>query len=115
MPTIDKPKPAYVQCRVCGKYGWTDTHVCAPEWEWRSDDLHDKDEWSGRLVRAHTAEMAAALAGEVYDEGERELVRGGEATIWVRRIGEADVTKWTITAEAVPEYYANPADEDPEG
>lgn len=102
----------YARCAICGKFGYVNSHRCNPEWEWRSDDIFSAGEWCNGRVRARDAEDAALAAGESYDEGEYTLVRGGEATIWVRQIGTTEISKWTVTAESVPQYYAREAEDD---
>ncbi len=102
----------YARCAICGNIGWTRTHKCLPEWEWREERDHSADEWSDRRVRANDPEDAAILAAEIHDEEDYPLVRRGDAVIQVRRIGTMETSRWNVSAESVPEYHANPADEE---
>jgi hypothetical protein len=101
----------YKRCTVCGKYGWVGSHVCDPEWEWSYEDPtknpDDETVWSSRMVRARDAQGAAELAAEAYDEGDYNLVGGAEAQIWIRLQGQKETSKWNISGESVPRYYAN--------
>lgn len=102
----------YKCCRICGKYGWANTHVCPPTWEWRCDSWHDTEEWQDRPVYSRDAEGAALKAAEVYDEEDYPLIRGGEETIWVRQVGTPEISKWRVSAESVSQYHATESEED---
>lgn len=69
---------------------------------------HDKiedDQWNS--IYAVDAEEAAEKFAETSDcdSGEYSMVRAGSGEIWTRD-EDGDVSKWHITAEAVPTYHA---------
>lgn len=102
----------YARCRICGEFGWVNSHRCAPEWEWRCDSWHSKEEWNDKTVHGRDAEGAALKAAEIYDQEDYPLVRGGEELIWVRQVGTTETSKWNVSAESVPEYHATESEED---
>jgi hypothetical protein len=109
-------------CPDCGtfdRFGATTllNHRCSPEWEWRCDACHLDDEWE--RVRARDAEGAAELAAERYDQEDYYLLRtNGDVQIHVRDLRTGEVTRWSCSGEAVPQYHARqivdaPATADP--
>jgi hypothetical protein len=94
----------HVKCKICGEWGWINSHKCAPVWEARMYDPKWDQEWSE--VYAYDEGAAAEKFAEEYDHnGEYDIVRRGSAEIEVRRPGEDAITLVDISAESVPEYY----------
>lgn len=97
----------YDKCPVCNQWGFMDIHKCPPLWctyvKWGTETPED-DEWSQH--RGKYEEDVAKLAGEEYDSGEYSLLRGGSVEVLVRNLETNVITQYTVTAEAVPQYYA---------
>lgn len=101
-------------CPKCQGYLWKHgVHHCPPCFECRFDDQWKEDrDW--REVYAADPEAAAEkFAGDYDCENEYSILQEGdrcERIIEVRLDGGAP-TRWNISAENVPHYYASEADE----
>lgn len=117
----------FKQCQLCGRYGFTDTHKCPPQWA-----VFLYDEPGPAVIHADKAEDACAQYAIEHDNGDYHLLNGGELTVavatwsqwkdrsdnptsdddadmehaklslWIR-----DLPHYTCTAQLVPEYSAN--------
>lgn len=107
----------FAKCRDCGEYGFIGAsfmqHRCKPAWEcrmaWEDDDCWTK-------VHGLDAEEAAKKCAEMYDRdgGEYAIVgnrMSGDVIVLVRKPGSEKIERWSIEAEAVPQYRAYRADE----
>ena len=99
-------------CPTCGKYdgfgyGFMD-HRCKPMWECRQETkwMAD-DDW--QTIHASDSEEAAEVFAERYDcEGGEYVIVGGKCrddfVVQVRKPGETEIERYSIEAEAVPQY-----------
>lgn len=98
---------AYERCKKCDHWGFSDTHRCPPEFEWRCADYGD-DEW--RELFARDEDAAATKAAEKYDEeGEYHLIRdeSHSVMIQVRNPRTGKVLTYRCRGESVPQYHAS--------
>lgn len=103
----------YERCPKCHQYGWVKTHTCKPFEacvDWSPDTAPwsrqpREDEWTDARS-AGDAEDAAEHFCERYDaDGDYTIVSRGSGRVWIRD-EEGVVTRWTISAESVPQYHA---------
>ena len=86
-------------------------HVCPPQWVvWcgENGETRTEIEEDGRRVFACDARAAAIKWAEHYDRDEHYLTHGPSLVIEVVRPGHADVTRWRVYGELVPQYNAHP-------
>ena len=96
-------------CKVCGGliidgFG----HKCPPKW------LVRREEWDGEdatEIRAVDAEEAAKKWAEDDDQSSAEygiVSKDEEPVVIVCRADSGEETRWRVSGEAVPAYYAEP-------
>jgi hypothetical protein len=92
---------SYDKCPTCKKYGWLDTHKCAPVWEVR---IKGDEEWSEQ--HGDDPEDAAADFAERLDHNsnEYEIVSRGGDEFEVRKPGETEILSVRVYAQMVPTY-----------
>lgn len=103
---------SYDPCRICGEWGWTDTHKCPPRWDIYCPENGDEPDHA-RSFYAIDAEAAAEKWAERYDEYDEPSIARQDftPTVCVRRYGTDDVwERWTVSGEYVPQYYAREAE-----
>lgn len=95
-------------CQTCGKFKYNDRHVCQPLFECRfADTKNYGDDW--RQVREIDAENAAETFAEEFDcENEYEILKQGDRCEEIVQVRDQSLqlTRWRITAESRPHYYA---------
>lgn len=93
------------RCQKCGEWTYSDRHACPPLFDVRCDDNHGPDEWV--QIRAIDAETAAEKWAERDDQDGDYLIVGQRSTPIVDvRSPTGEVTRWQVSGEAVPKYYA---------
>jgi hypothetical protein len=97
-------------CMTCGEFLYSSgRHACPPVYEARFD-RPEKDDRDWQNVRARGAEAAAEKFAEEYDiYNEYNILRQGDRCEEIAEVrdGEGAITRWRITAESLPHYYAN--------
>lgn len=92
-------------CPICGEYKYNERHACQPLFGVRCDENHGPDEWVE--IRAFDAEAAAEKWAEREDQNGDYLIVGQRSTPTVEvRDGTGEITRWQVSGEAVPAYYA---------
>lgn len=107
----------FKKCEQCGRYGFTDTHKCAPRWAVFLDDYPEP-----ASIYAENSKDACAQYAAEHDNGDYHLLNGNELTvavaIWSQwqdaRETQSSLETWIgalphflCTAQLVPEYSAN--------
>lgn len=96
-------------CGTCGELMlFPDSHRCPPEWEaWSPDE--GRGEEDAMVVRGRDAYEAARQFAERSDsDGDYGILRGREATVFVRPAGrDCPPVRYRVTGESVPTYYAS--------
>ena len=94
---------SYEKCRNCGEWGWSGSHACPPRWEAVAVNRGDDPENPERHCFGADAESAAlALAEDKFSDWEWP----DEMVIWVRKEGDDEWQKFSISVEAVPSFTA---------
>ena len=94
-----------MRCSTCGEWMYSSRHACPPIFEVNYPEYGD--EW--REIRAIDAETAAEKWAEREDSesAEYSIVGGRETPVVNVRGPDGSVTRWIISGEAVPKYYAS--------
>lgn len=96
-------------CETCGRlhlWGGGKHHVCPPGWLVWCEDFSE-DEEDGFTVRADSAKEAAELYCDRSDRGgDYDIIGRGYADTVVVLSADGERSRFSITAEAVPEYHA---------
>lgn len=92
-------------CATCGGWKYNERHACPPLFGVRCDDNHGPDEWVE--IRAVDPEQAAEKWAESEDQNGDYLIvaQRSKPTVDVRST-TGEVTRWQVSGEAVPQYYA---------
>jgi len=93
----------YKRCKICGEFGWENSHKCPPIWEVNFPS-YDEDHWFN--YHAIDANSAATLAAEEYDIEYHPLLNGEIIEAIVRKRGETKTVKFTCSGETVAKYRA---------
>jgi hypothetical protein len=102
----------YTRCKICGEYGWTDTHVCPPLWtvfEITGHEIGYK-----RNIYAQGAEEAVEEYAEREDTESASghfLDHGGKIGLF-RQDEPADILMYEVEGQLVPEYAATAIKDD---
>ena len=97
-------------CEIYKEYRFSDTHNCPPKWQTHIPDYDGDDDWQDTY--ASSPEFAATKRATIYDEGDYDLLDGGEVTVHVKN-ANGDIQKYICTGEIVPEYRATKIQEEP--
>lgn len=95
----------YDKCKLCGRYGFMDTHRCPPRWEVEYDgEFH--------TFYAIDAGEAAGIFVAQYDygngEGDYYVARGKtEIEVKVSRIDGGKAETYVVSGEFAPKYHAS--------
>ncbi len=90
-------------CKKCGDYKFTFPHKCPPAWKTNILDYDGEDNWVD--VHATTPELAVIRRAEQYDNGDYDLLDGGNVEILVKN-KDGVIEKYMCTGEPIPEYRA---------
>ena len=96
-------------CKTCGDFMlFPEIHVCPTRWE-VCEPEYDPDEWVN--VFASDAKEAVEKWAEEEDcSGDYRIV-GGQPAVVIVRGPDGSETKFRVSGEMVPEYYAETIDE----
>jgi len=98
----------FKRCKICGEYGWLDTHKCQQAWDAVTSDYDPKYEDVERVYAGSGKEAAEKCLGEHHSDWDYPE----ELEMWVRKVGETKWEKYMVTVEPVPEFTATPIKED---
>lgn len=99
------------RCTQCNQSLWTSYdekyHWCKPLFRVWCEEQGDTED-DARDVHALTHEDAAEEWAEQsdLDSAEYSIVKGGDVTVHVRRVGEDSHKTFVVSGEAVPSYSA---------
>jgi hypothetical protein len=91
----------FLTCAICGEYGFSRLHRCAPLWEVRRPE-----DQAWRQVRAATAERAAEAFAQLTDRWDEDGAVPAVQTIVVRRLGEEALSICEVHGRVQPIYIA---------
>lgn len=90
-------------CPRCHEYCWDNACKCEL-FEVGEPFKGEVQDW--REIYSKEAECAAEKYADVSDaEGDYTIIRGSDAEVWVRDCS-GTITKWQVSGESVPKYYA---------
>lgn len=95
-------------CKECGDYIITPSHKCPPIFEFHHPYW---DDWVS--IRARDHESAAEKFGELFDNGDYTILNGSTETVSIRD-SDGVIKRFTVSGEAVPQYYAREICDDDE-
>lgn len=91
------------RCEICKEFKFSNSHKCPPLWKTNIPDYDGGGNWQDTY--AFSSEVAATKRAEEYDDGDYNLLGGGEVIVHVKDTND-NVLKYACTGESVPEYRA---------
>jgi hypothetical protein len=99
---------SYGKCERCGDpLAWLPSHTCKPVFlVWYPDNGETEEDASE--FREYDAEAAAEAWADDYERRCAEYrIAAGESTVEVMvKASDGAVTRWSVSGECVPQYYA---------
>ena len=96
------------RCKNCDEFIFSSGHKCPPKWQTLIPG-YDGD-WVDTY--AFSSEFAATKRAEQYDDGDYDLLDGGEVEVHVKN-ANGNIMKYICTGEPIPEYRATKIREEP--